>query len=120
MKKQDGLMDTINLSQFINTEKAKLERDIARLEQSRLQAMQRLHALPDFEKRRRFNFKRDPKVWPLKEDAGDFSQSLDSFVFYSIKEESNKDEKNDTNNKTLEMSSSDVLRTLQILRHNSP
>jgi hypothetical protein len=70
----------VTLSQFIKTEKTKLERDIVNLEQTRLQAIQRLHSLPDFEKHRRFYSKRDPKVWPLKEDAGDFSQSLDSYM----------------------------------------
>lgn len=73
--------DTMTLSQFIRRDERKLKKEIVHLELARLRAVHLLNALPAFKERRRKLHKIRPKDWPLREHPGDFSQSLDWFVF---------------------------------------
>ena len=73
--------DTVTLSQFIKKEARNLKEKIIHLENERLRAVHLLNGLSLFNKRRRTLYKINRKDWPLREHSGDFSQSLDWFVF---------------------------------------
>jgi len=73
--------DTVTLSQFIRKETRKLKQGIILLERERLRKVHLSNALPAFKEHRRRLAKKYPKEWPLREHPGDFSQSLDWFVF---------------------------------------